>query len=329
MIVGDKTTYSFIPRSPGDYEIRVYRPGANAYVSKSFYSYGSWGGEASSFEVNNEGHVDIEADKEKYAAGETAKLLFKTPFSGRLLVTTERDGVLSHQYLAVEKRTATMELKLSSEHVPNVYVSATLIKPHEVTDMPLTVAHGFQNLSVEEKDRRIAVQITAPKASRSKTHQRVTVKAAPGSYVSLAAVDNGVLQVSDFKTPDPYGFYYQKTALDVTAYDMYPLLFPELRGRFSSTGGDGMSMDKRVNPMPAKRFKILSYWSGLKKADGSGNATFEYDIPQFSGEVRLMAVAFKDERFGSAEATTTVADPVVLSSALPRFISPGDTVSVP
>jgi hypothetical protein len=329
MNIGDKTEYSFIPRSPGDYEIRVYRPGANAYVSKSFYSYGSWGSEASSFEVNTEGHVDIALDKEKYNAGETAKILFKTPFNGRMLVTVEKDGVLSHQYIDVEKRSASLELKLTSIHIPNVYVTATLIKPHEVTDMPLTVAHGFQNLTVEEKERRIGVQITAQKAVRSKTHQKVLVKAVPGSYVTLAAVDNGVLQVSDFKTPDPYGFYYQKAALGVTAFDMYPLLFPELRGRFSSTGGDAMSLEKRVNPMPAKRFKILSYWSGLKKADGSGTASFEFDIPQFSGEVRLMAVAFKDERFGSAEATTTVADPVVLSSSLPRFISPGDTVMVP
>lgn len=329
LTIGDKTAFSFVPRSPGNYEIRVYRPGANAYVSKSFYSYGSWGGEASSFEVNTEGHVDIELDKEKYSAGETAKLLFKTPFNGKLVITVEREGVLSHHSLPVEKRTATMDLKLASEHVPNVYVTATLIKPHDVTDMPLTVAHGFQSITVEEKDRRIAVQITAQRSTRSKTHQRVTVKATRGSYVSLAAVDNGVLQVSDFKTPDPYGFYYQKAALGVTAFDMYPLLFPELRGRYSSTGGDDMSLEKRVNPMPAKRFKILSYWSGLKKADGSGNVTFEYDIPQFSGEVRLMAVAFKDEKFGSAEATTTVADPVVLSSSLPRFISPGDTVLVP
>ena len=329
LTIGDQTAYNFIPRSPGDYEIRVYRPGASTYVSKSFYSYGSWGNTASSFDVNTEGHVDIQTDKEKYLAGETAKLLFKAPFNGRLLVTVEREGLLSHQYLDVEKRTATMELKLAAEHVPNVYVTATLFKPHEMSDMPLTVAHVFQNISVEEKDRRIPVQISAPKTTRSKTRQRVTVKAAPGSYVSLAAVDNGVLQVSDFKTPDPYGFYYQKIALGVTAFDMYPLLFPELRGRFSSTGGDGTSLEKRVNPMPAKRFKILSYWSGLKKADGSGNAVFEYDVPQFSGEVRLMAVAFKDERFGNAEATTTVADPVVLSSSLPRFISPGDTVLVP
>lgn len=325
-----KTDYAFIPRSPGDYEIRVYRPGANVYVAKHFYSYGAWGGEASSFEVNTEGQVDISLDKEKYNSGDAAKLLFKTPFSGRLLVTVERDGLLSHQYLNVDGRTASMDLKLGSEHVPNVYVTATLIKPHEASDMPLTVAHGFQNITVEEGGRKIPVQITAAKTSRSKTHQKVTVKAVAGSYVSLAAVDNGVLQVSNFKTPDPYDFYYQKNALGVLAFDMYPLLFPELRGRMSSTGGDGdLSLEKRVNPIPAKRFKLMSYWSGLKKADGSGNASFEFDVPQFSGQIRLMAVAFKDEKFGNAEATTTVADPVVISSSLPRFISPNDTVLVP
>ncbi|MCU7548373.1 MG2 domain-containing protein [Chitinophagaceae bacterium LB-8] len=328
MVIGNGTDFIYIPRSPGDYEVRIYRPGANAYVSKKFYSYGSWGANISSFEVNTEGQIDISLDKEKYNAGETAKVLFKTPFSGRMLVTTETDGVLTHQYLDVVKRIASIDLKLTGEHVPNVYVTATLFKPHEISDIPLTVAHGFQNIAVEDKGRKMPVAITAQKSVRSKTHQKVRVKAAPGSFITLAAVDNGVLQVSDFKTPDPYQYYYQKKALSVAAFDLYPLLFPEVRPRLSSTGGD-MSMEKRVNPMPARRFKILSYWSGIKKANGSGVAEFEFDIPQFSGEVRLMAVAYKDEQFGSAEATTTVADPVVLSSSLPRFLSPGDTVLMP
>jgi uncharacterized protein YfaS (alpha-2-macroglobulin family) len=214
--------------------------------------------------------------------------------------------------------------------VPNIYVTATLIKPHEISDIPITVAHGFQNIQVEESERKIPVTITAQKSVRSKTHQVVRVRAIPGSYITLAAVDNGVLQVSGFKTPDPYGYFYQKKALQVNSYDVYPLLFPELRARLSSTGGDGSSdMDQRVNLIQAKRFKIMSYWSGIKKANASGEAEFEFDIPQFSGEIRLMSVAFKDEKFGSAENTTTVADPLVLSAALPRFLSPGDSVLVP
>src|SRR4029079_4157068 len=221
-------------------------------------------------------------------------------------------------------------LPLTSEHVPNVYITATLIKAHELSDLPLTVAHGFKSVKVEEKSRKMQVDIVATKAVRSKTKQRVTVKAAPGSYVTLSAVDNGVLQVSNFETPDPYNFFYQKKALQVTAFDLYPLLFPEIRAKFSSTGGDGeLDMSKRVNPMPAKRIKIVSYWSGIQQANGNGEASFEFSIPQFSGEIRLMAIAYKDQSFGSGENTMTVADPIVISTALPRFLSPGDTVTVP
>jgi uncharacterized protein YfaS (alpha-2-macroglobulin family) len=329
-ISGENASFSFVPRSPGEYELQVAVPGSNSYVSKEFYSYGYFGGDNTSFEVNTEGNIDIEPDKTSYLAGESAKLLFKTPFSGRMLVTMETDKVVSYQYVNVENRAASVDLKITADHLPNVFVTATLIKPHDVSDIPLTVAHGFKSLKVEEKSRKIPVEIVAQKSVRSRTHQQVTVKAAPNSYVTLAAVDNGVLQITDFKTPDPYNHFYAPKALEVNAYDLYPLLFPELKAQLSSTGGDGdLDMTKRTNPMPAKRFKIVSYWSGTTKVNGSGEANFEFDIPQFSGEVRLMAVAYKDESFGSGEAAITVADPLVLSTALPRFLSPGDTVNVP
>lgn len=328
--VGNGTVFSYVPRSPGDYEVRIYNPGSSNYVVRNFYSYGGWGGGMNSFEVNNEGNVEIELDKKSYTSGEKVTALFKTPFSGRMLVTVETDRVISYQYVNVDQRTASLDLKLGSEHVPNMYITATLIKPHEVSDIPLTVAHGFKNVKVEEKSRKIDVEIVAKKEVRSKTKQKVTVKADPGSFVTLAAVDNGVLQVSNFKTPDPYNYFYQKKALQVSSYDLYPLLFPEIRGRFSSTGGDGEAeMDKRVNPMPAKRIKIVSFWSGIQKANSRGEADFEFNIPQFSGEVRLMAVTYKGNSFGSSENTMTVADPIVISTALPRFLSPGDTVTVP
>ena len=335
LTIGAGSIYTFVPREPGRYELRVSVPGASNYVSQNFYSYGRWGwSDNNSFEVSNEGNIDIDLDKKSYMAGETVGALFKPPFSGRMLVTMESDKVLFYKYVDVDvnekNRTVKVDLPLSSENVPNVYVTATLIKGHEFSELPLTVAHGFKNVKVEEKGREMPVEIVAAKNSRSKTTQKVKVKAEPGSCVTLAAVDNGVLQVSDFETPDPYKYFYQKKALEVNAFDLYPLLFPEVRARFSSSGGDGeLSMEKRTNPMPAKRIKIVSYWSGIQKANGSGEADFEFSIPQFSGEIRLMAVAYKDESFGSSENTMTVADPIVISTALPRFLSPGDTVTVP
>lgn len=329
-VSGEATKYSFTPRSPGDYEIRVSIPGANSYVSRDFYSWGAWGGDNNSFQVNNEGHIDISLDKTNYYTGENVSALFKTPFDGRMLVTLETDKVISYQYVQVDKRTARVSLPLTADDLPNVYITATLIKPHELSEIPLTVAHGFESVKVEEKERHMSVGIEAQTAVRSHTHQKVTVKAAPGSMVTLAAVDNGVLQVSDFSTPDPYAHFYAKRALEVTDYDLYPLLFPEVKAALSSSGGDGEGdMKKRTNPMPAKRIKILSYWSGIAQANGSGEASFEFDIPQFSGSVRLMALAYKNESFGSTELNMTVADPIVLSSALPRFMSPGDTVTMP
>jgi uncharacterized protein YfaS (alpha-2-macroglobulin family) len=328
--LGTGSSMSFIPRSPGEYEVRVYKPGASTYVMRRFYSYGSWGGDNNSFEVNTEGQVDIKLDKESYLAGETVKALFNTPFNGRLLVTMETDKVLSYSYVDVNNRSATLDLPLSGQHVPNVYITATLIKPHEMSDIPLTVAHGYRNIKVEEKSRRINMEISAAKTARSRTKQKITVDAAPGSMVTLAAVDNGILQVSGFESPDPYKYFYQKKALQVLGYDLYPLLFAEVKAKLSSTGGDGeMDMTKRVNPMPAKRVQLVSFWSGIKKANGSGKAEFEVEVPSFSGELRLMAVAFKGNSFGAVQNTMTIADPVVISTALPRFLSPGDTVSVP
>lgn len=330
-IAGEKTTFAFTPRTAGNYELRVYIPGASSYVKKTFYSYGGWGNDDnSSFEVSTEGNIDIDVDKTAYNAGETAKVLFKTPFSGRMLVTMETDKVVSYQYVNVDGRQASLDMKLTPDHLPNVYITATLIKPHDVSDIPLTVAHGYRNIMVEEKSRKMDVQVLAQASVRSHTHQKVTVKAAAGSYVTLAAVDNGVLQVSNFSSPDPYDYFYGKRSLDVNGYDMYPLLFPEIRARISSTGGDGdLETSKRGNPMPNKRIKIVSYWSGIAKASANGEAEFEFDIPQFSGEIRLMAVAYKNESFGNAVGNMKVADPIVLSTALPRFLSPGDTVTVP
>ena len=184
---------------------------------------------------------------------------------------------------------------------------------------------------VEEKEQEDSGRNTRKSEKvRSHTQQQIKIKAAPNSLVTLSAVDNGVLQVSDFQTPDPYGYFYARRALGVNDFDVYPLLLPELRARLSSTGGDSETdMTKRTNPMPAKRIKILSYWSGIKKTDGNGEAIFQVDIPQFSGEVRLMAVSYRMNSFGSAESKMTVADPLVLSTALPRFLSPSDSIRVP
>lgn len=328
-INGENTRFNFVPRTPGEYFIRVSKPGTGTYVENSFYSYGSWGSSGGNFEVNNKGNIDISADKQQYKPGEQAKLLFKAPFNGKLLVTVEAAGVMEHHYVKVEKRSASLNINIRPDFLPNVYVSATLIKPHQNSDMPLTVAYGYHSLKVEEPSTKIPVTIVAAKSVRSNSRQKVVIKAQPDCNVTLAAVDEGILQVTDYKTPDPHGHYYAKRALEISSSDLYPLLFPEVSVQLSKTGGDGFDLSKRTNPLQNKRVKLLSYWSGIAQTNSKGEAQFEFDIPAFNGEVRLMAVAYKANRFGSSSQAMTVADPVVMSVALPRFLSPGDTVEMP
>src|SRR5690606_23207084 len=98
---------------------------------------------------------------------------------------------------------------------------------------------------------------------------------------------------------------------------------------FPTRRSSDLDMAKRLNPVQNKRVKLVSYWSGITDASGNAEAEFSFDIPQFSGQLRLMAVAYKDASFGSAETFMLVADPLVVSSALPRFLSPKDTVEMP
>jgi len=329
-ISGAGTHYTFSARQSGEYEVRVFVKGATGYVSRSLYAYG-WGDtDYSSFEVDNEGSVEITADKKQYNTGDGVNVMFNTPFEGKLLVTLERAGVLKHYYLQTKNKAASLSFQAGGEMVPNVYVTATLVRPMDGSDMPLTVAHGFKSVPVTDTRSQLPVDITVAEKSRSRTKQTIKVKTAPGAYVVVAAVDEGILQIRNFATPDPYGFFYQKVALTVNSYDIYPWLMPEIKTSLSSTGGDGMGYDgSRVNPLFVNRVKNVSFWSGILQADGGGNVRYDIDIPQFSGDIRVMAVAYRDKAFGSADKHMKVADPVVISTALPRFLSPGDEISMP
>jgi uncharacterized protein YfaS (alpha-2-macroglobulin family) len=319
---------TFTPVYSGEYEVRVARPGAATYVASRFYAYGYGDTQSNAFEVSNEGQVQIEPDKPKYQPGDKATLLLKTPFPGRVLVTVERNRVFEHFYVDTDEKSARVTVPITAAHVPNVYVTATAIRPITAdSKIPLTVARGFVPLTVEKPGTHLPVAIKAVAQSRSQTWQTVEVQTKPGAAVTLAVVDEGILQLKNYRTPDPFGYFYQKRALEVSAHDLYPLLLPELGT--SSSGGDGYDLARRTTPVPSRRVQLVARWSGLKRADASGRVQVKVRVPQFSGALRLMAVAYTAEGFGSADHTMRVADPVVISTALPRFMSPGDTIDVP
>jgi len=330
-----ETHFQVVVSQSGKYELRVSKKGSADYQKKVFYAYGWGASTASSFEVDKEGRVEIVFDKEEYKPGDNAKILFTCPFSGRLLVTFERNNVQSYRYVDVKDKSVELEVPVSEEFLPNIYVSATLFKKHTAeSNTPFLVGHGFKSMKVVKKENKLPVSITSPKKIKPKTTQQITIKTEPRKniYVTLAAVDEGILQVSNFKTPDPFEYMYGKRPLMVESYNLYKLLLPEIVSSSSSTGGDGdlsEQLMKRTTPITVKRFKLLTYWSGIKKTDSEGVVNLQINIPQFNGEVRLMAVAYTDSRFGSAQEFIKVADDLIIEPEIPRFLSLNDTLIMP
>lgn len=330
-LAGTPTAWAYTPTKSGEYEVRIRKRGEERYTSATFYAYGFNSTTATSFGVDREGRVEIVADKEKYAPGETAKLLFKAPFSGKMLVTVERERVMEHFTLNVENNSAELSLPITDKLLPNVFVSATLIRPHTLAQTtPFFVGHGYLPIRVEKSSNRIPVQINAPDRIKPRTTQEIVVKAGAGEsvHVTLAMVDEGILQIKNYKSPDPYPYMYANRKLSVSSYDLYDQLLQEHAAVGSSIAG-GDESGARLNPITAKRFKLLSFWSGEHKTDGNGEARISVQIPQFNGAARLMAVAYSGERFGGAEKKMTITDDVVVMPALPRFLSPQDSVMLP
>lgn len=321
---------SYLARRSGDYLIRVSKHDDQGYNQFHFYAY-SWAtSDETSFAVDPEARVDIVLDKKTYAPGEKARILFQTPFSGTMLVSIERNKVFTYKYLEVEKNSASMEFRVGDEHLPNVYVSAVLFRKIKDLNIPLLAGHGFMPLMVNKPENNLNVSISAPEKIRPRTKQKITVSIAGGNdvFFTLAAVDEGILQIKNYGTPNPHKYFYAKKSLQTITYDFFRDLIPEPK-RKSSAGGGEDELTQRAGIPLATRFKPVALWSGILKTNSRGNADVTLDIPEFNGELRLMAVAYKGDRFGSDQRPMKVADPIIITPALPRFLTPNDIITMP
>jgi len=334
-ISGGEENLKVIATKSGKHELRISQEGAISYQRYQFYSY-SWASSSiSSFQVDKEGRIDILTDKKSYEPGDRAKILFTTPFAGRMLVTIERNGIYDYRYIDVEKRSAQLDLPITESYLPNVYVTATLFRKHG-TDLntPFFVGHGFAPIVVEKKKNKLSVAINAPKKIKPNSRQYIEVRtnSEKDIYVTLALVDEGILQLKNYRSPDPYSYMYARRSLKVESYDLYKLLLPEIIS--SSTGGGDEAMfdelrQKRTNPITTKRVNLLSFWSGIVKTNSSGVVKIPVDIPQFNGEARIMAVAYKGSRFGSAESFMKISDDIIIEPEIPRFLTVNDKLIAP
>jgi len=330
--------FTFTPDDYGEYRIEVRDVESNASASVNFYASG-WG--YAPWAMDRPERLEIDLDKASYRPGETIKAQIRSPFAGKLLVTVEGDKIYHHQSLMMGENTATVDIPVSADYKPNVYISASVIRSTLSLERHAPVrAFGVVPLSVDCGDNRLNIVLDAPTEMRPRKPLTVsfTVKssiqhrASSIKYLTIAAVDEGICQLTNFQTPDPFGHFFGKKRLAVNSYDIYSAVLPEIEGAAtpsSASGGDDAERRKRLSPLSVTRVKPVAIWSGLVKTDQNGKGSVTFDVPQFNGTLRLMAVSFAGDEFGSARKDIKVFDPIVLTPTFPRFVAGGDKFRVP
>jgi uncharacterized protein YfaS (alpha-2-macroglobulin family) len=328
-------SYQYVPKDYGRYQIVLKDANGHSRAATSFYACG-WGYSPWTMEAPEK--INLEPERKTYKVGEQAKIQVKAPFSGKALVTVEREKVYFYQIVEFKANTGVVTIPVKAEYKPNVYVSVHLIRSIKSLEKRAPVrAFGTVPLQVDCSAHKLQVEIIAAPEVRPKQTLEVKVKlnrASKQTYMTLAAVDEGICQLTNYEAPDPVNFFYGKRSLNINSYDLYGMILPEVDAikPKSATGGDADTdgvRKKNLNPVSVKRVKPVSLWSGLVKADRNGEARIKLNVPQFNGTLRLMAVAAGGADFGFAQKKIVVRDPVVISPTFPRFVAGGDRFTVP
>ncbi|HEY4251273.1 MAG TPA: alpha-2-macroglobulin [Roseomonas sp.] len=315
----------FARRMPfGRYRIEVTDPAGLAITSMRFRS-----GWASSESAEVPDRVDVATDRSSHAGGETARIRVTPPFGGHASVAVLTDRLVSLREVDIPEGGATIDVPVSAAWGPGAYVAVTVYRAGEARRGPQR-ALGLVWVALDTAPRRLDVAIDAPE--RILPRQRVTIpvrigNAGGAARVTLAAVDEGILRLTDFASPDPQGHFLGRRRLGTDIRDDYGRLIAPADGEATALrqGGDEGDATGFVR-IPQR---IVALYSGVVTAGPDGVAQVPLDIPDFAGELRLMAVAWDGARVGAASKPMTVRDPVVAEAMLPRFLAPGDEARLP
>lgn len=278
--------------------------------------------------------LTINTDKEKYNVGDNIQLSFPAPKDSRAIVTLENaTGVIDQVIVNASGTNSVVNLKARSEMAPNVYAYVTLIQPHGQTgnDMPVRL-YGVTPVMVEDAGTRLKPQISLPDEVRSQETFEVKVSedGKKSMTYTLAIVDEGLLDITGFRTPDPWNYFYAREALGVKTWDIYDYVLGALGGTLDkalAVGGDEALKDKSATK--AKRFIPVVKFLGPFTLEAGKTNRHKITLPLYTGSVKTMVIAGNEKAFGIADKQVLVRDPLMILATAPRVLSPGEKVSLP
>ncbi len=329
-------TLTFTPPRQATYRIRAAAGGVTALET----SLSVWSGLAGTEDGASPliDRVMLSWERPRYQPGETAMLKVRSPFPGKLLITLEGEREIYRMVLPLEGTETTVPVPVMDSMLPNAYCSAWVIRPvRENERWGAHRAYGVIPLLLDRSKAKLHVSVTAPETILPKTAMPVTVALTDANgkpvrgEVTLALVDEGLLSLTNFATPDPFAFFTAKRAMQGRAYDIYDDLLPfSSRKPITLQAGGGAAADEASHMSPMTRqLELLSLFVGSVTTDSNGMGTATLTLPEYSGRGRLMAVAASRTSVGNADANVRIARDVTVEATVPRMVAPGDVFAMP
>jgi len=279
--------------------------------------------------------LSITSDKEKYKIGEDVIVNIPSGKEGRALVSVESGTHVVKTYW-VDVKTGQTQFRFTADRsmMPNVFVHVTLLQPHAQTnnDLPIRM-YGMTGITVEDDNTILKPKITMPASMRPEESTNITVSEASGKPMTytLAIVDEGLLDLTRFKTPDPHSAFYAHEALGVQTWDLFDFVigaFSVQMERILSIGGD-QGINKKSGANKANRFKPVVKFIGPFYLPAGKTRTHAITLPQYFGAVRVMVVAGNEGAYGYTDQSVPVKKPLMILGTLPRVLGPGESVKFP
>lgn len=315
----------------GYYRVRVSSAQTPQFSTLSFYSYD---GECGVVDASRPSLIKLSPDKSSYDAGDTADIRIESPFDGRALVVLQGDSFQECMSVDVKNKVGHAKFKMKSDYFPGVWVEVTVV--HSITKAPMLVSpfSSFAMTSLPIKDRKRQLQIafpTLPKEIRPGTAAKFDVQVLGGNgkpvqaELTLAAVDEGIHLMTGYKTPDPYAWLSRTRRPVLLRNHYYDKVAYDFEKPAAGGSEDESEYGKRLGASAESWIKTVALWSGTVQTDGHGRATISMTIPEYTGQLRLVAVACNAEALGSHSEQLFVRRPYMLQTSLPRFLLPGDS----
>ncbi len=311
----------------GQHEIVVEATGADYAIASTDFSAG-WYAPASADDTPDLLEASLDADR--YSIGDRAMFRIVPRQEGVAVVTVMSDRLIALRNVPVTEGENLIALPVTEEWGAGAYVSASVIRPMSVAEKRNPArALGLGYAQVDPGTKALRVSLDALDTMQPRGPMQIGVQVDgvhPGeqAFVTLAAIDLGILNLTGFKSPDPQGHYFGQRKLGVELRDVYGRLIDGLNGAMGTvrSGGDAPGQAGLQSPPPTE--ELVTYFTGPVAVDQNGQAQVRFDLPAFNGTIRLMAIAWSPTGVGQAARDVIIRDPVVVTASVPRFLAPGD-----